>query len=266
MRKEKNQMAKKMWDLKQKADDPKTLDLFIYGDVEAIAIDWVNCTLKESENSANAFRKALEEHSDAEQINIYINSWGGSVAEGTAIYSQLRRHPAQKTVYVDGFACSIASVIAMAGDKIIMPRNTMMMIHNMAWSVYGNAAELRKAADDLDVINKCGQNAYLEKAGGKLDEKTLSELMNAETWLPADRCFELGLCDEVQDRDADMKDAAEAIQKTMQRIEQRIDTSEGLAAQLRKIVEYTKTPVKDPGKPADQATKPGGLFARFSHQ
>ncbi|MBR3038545.1 MAG: Clp protease ClpP [Fibrobacter sp.] len=259
-------MAKKMWDLKQKADDPKTLDLFIYGDVEAITIDWVNCTLKESENSANAFRKALEEHSDAEQINIYINSWGGSVAEGTAIYSQLRRHPAQKTVYVDGFACSIASVIAMAGDKIIMPRNTMMMIHNMAWSVYGNAAELRKAADDLDVINKCGQNAYLEKAGGKLDEKTLSELMNAETWLPADRCFELGLCDEVQDRDADMKDAAEAIQKTMQRIEQRIDTSEGLAAQLRKIVEYTKTPAKDPEKPAEQATKPGGLFARFSHQ
>jgi ATP-dependent protease ClpP protease subunit len=266
MRKEKNQMAKKMWDLKQKADDPKTLDLFIYGDVEAITIDWVNCTLKESENSANAFRKALEEHSDAEQINIYINSWGGSVAEGTAIYSQLRRHPAKKTVYVDGFACSIASVIAMAGDKIIMPRNTMMMIHNMAWSVYGNAAELRKAADDLDVINKCGQNAYLEKAGGKLDEKTLSELMNAETWLPADRCFELGLCDEVQDRDADMKDAAEAIQKTMQRIEQRIDTSTGLAAQLRQIVEYTKTPVKDPGKPAEQATKPGGLFARFSHQ
>lgn len=266
MRKEKNQMAKKMWDLKQKADDPKTLDLFIYGDVEAITIDWVNCTLKESENSANAFRKALEEHSDAEQINIYINSWGGSVAEGTAIYSQLRRHPAQKTVYVDGFACSIASVIAMAGDKIIMPRNTMMMIHNMAWSVFGNAAELRKAADDLDVINKCGQNAYLEKAGGKLDEKTLTELMNAETWLPADRCFELGLCDEVQDRDADMKDAAETIQKVVQRIEQRIDTSDGLAAQLRQIVETVKRPAKEPGKPAEQATKPGGLFARFSHQ
>ena len=97
-------MVKKMWDLKQKADDPKTLDLFIYGDVEQVVFDWEEWTFKESENSANAFRKALGEHADAEQINIYINSWGGSVAEGTAIYSQLRRHPAQKTVYVDGFA------------------------------------------------------------------------------------------------------------------------------------------------------------------
>ena len=75
---------------------------------------------------------------------------------------QLRRHPAHKTVYVDGFACSIASVIAMAGDEVVMPRNTLMMIHNMWMYTSGNAEQLRKAADDLDTINASGRKAYLE--------------------------------------------------------------------------------------------------------
>ena len=86
-----------------------------------------------------AFPKSWPKYPDASEIRIYINSYGGSVFEGTAIYNQLKRHPAHKTVYVDGFACSIASVIAMAGDEVVMPRNTMMMIHNMWSCVCGNA-------------------------------------------------------------------------------------------------------------------------------
>ena len=107
-----------------------------------------------------------------------VAAFGGSVFEGTAIYNQLKRHPAHKTVYVDGFACSIASVIAMAGDEVVMPRNTMMMIHNMWSCVCGNAAELRKAADDLDIINDAGRQAYLSKAGDKLTEEKLAEMMH----------------------------------------------------------------------------------------
>ena len=99
------------------------------------------------------------------QINIYINSRGGSVFEGTAIYNQLRRHPAHKTVYVDGFACSIASVIAMAGDEVVMPRNALMMVHNAMMGVWGNAAELRKAADDLDKINEAGGRPISRRRG-----------------------------------------------------------------------------------------------------
>ena len=136
-------MRKTMWELKQAAT-PGTLELYIYGDVEGDGRNWWTDEVIRSETSANTFREDLAAHPDVSQINIYINSYGGSVFEGTAIYNQLKRHPARKTVYVDGFACSIASVIAMAGDEVVMPRNALMMVHNMWMGVCGNAAELRK--------------------------------------------------------------------------------------------------------------------------
>ena len=184
-------MKKNMWEFKQSAD-PAVAELYIYGDVESDSTNFWTGEVQRSETSANAFRAALEKSPELAQINIYINSYGGSVFEGTAIYNQLRRHPAHKTVYVDGFACSVASVIAMAGDEVVMPKNTLMMIHNMWMGAVGNAAELRKAADDLDTINAAGRRAYLTKAGKKLTEEKLTELMDAETWLTAEQCIALG--------------------------------------------------------------------------
>lgn len=155
----------------------------------------------ESETSAKHFRDELAKHPNAREIKVYINSLGGSVMEGIAIYNQLKRHPAHKTVYVDGFACSIASVIAMAGDTVIMPKNAVMMIHN-AWSyAIGNAAQLRKAADDLEVVNNASRQAYLEKAGDKLSEDKLTELLDAGTYLSAEQCIELGLADTYGEED-----------------------------------------------------------------
>lgn len=236
---------KKMWELKQAAD-PGTLELYIYGDVEGDDYDWWTGEIIRSETSANAFREALAEHPDAQQIDIYINSYGGSVFEGTAIYNQLRRHPAHKTVYVDGFACSIASVIAMAGNEVIMPRNTLMMIHNMSMLAAGNAADLRKAADDLDTINAAGRTAYLDKAGGKLDEEKLAEMMDAETWLTAAECVELGLADQIAERDADMSAASAQLSKATQKLTQRISSMKSLAAQLRALREEAPKPAKEP--------------------
>ena len=118
---------KQMWEIKQQADKPGTMELYIYGDVRGDRRDFWTGETEESQASAEYFKQALEASPNVEQIDIYINSYGGSVFEGTAIYSQLKRHPAHKTVYVDGFACSIASVIAMAGDEIVMPRNALMM-------------------------------------------------------------------------------------------------------------------------------------------
>ena len=86
-------------------------------------------------------------------------------------------------VHIDGFACSIASVIAMAGDEVIMPRNALMMIHNMWMGAVGNAAELRKAADDLDV--NCRTTGLFIQGEGETLEDKLIEMMNAETWLTA---------------------------------------------------------------------------------
>ncbi|WP_371932724.1 head maturation protease, ClpP-related [Bacillus carboniphilus] len=109
----------------------------------------------------------------------------------------LKRHKATVNVYVDGLAASIASVIAMAGDTIHMPKNTMLMIHN-AWTfAYGNATELRKAADDLERVNNSSIQSYLQKTGDKLTEEKLKEMLDAETWLSADEAYEYGLCDVV---------------------------------------------------------------------
>lgn len=178
--------------------EPKTdtLELRIYNTVESDS--W----WKESETSAKHFSDMLKEYENAKEIKIYINSLGGSVFEGIAIYNQLKRHSAHKTVYIDGFACSIASVIAMAGDTVIMPKNTCMMIHN-AWIVaMGNAKELRKAADDLDVINSAAIQAYLDRAGDKLTREKLTEMLDAETYLTAEQCIEYGFADKHSDDDA----------------------------------------------------------------
>lgn len=202
------------WELRQEAGRPNVLQLYVYGYVEPDGYDWWTDEKIESETSANHFREVLAQYPNATEIEIYINSLGGNVVEGTAIYNQLKRHPAHKTVYVDGFAASIASVIAMAGDEVVMPANTLMMIHNMSLDVYGTSKELRKAADDLDVINSTGREAYLQKAGDKLSRERLVEMMDAETWLPARECVELGLADRIaEDVSADPEGGEDAPQQ-----------------------------------------------------
>lgn len=254
-------MNKKLWELKQSANE-NTLDLYIYGDVEGDYWDWWDGYVQ-SETSAKAFRDELAKWPNVTQINLFINSYGGSVFEGTAIYSQLMRHPAKKTAYIDGFACSIASVIAMACDEIVMPRNTMMMIHNMWMGVYGNAAELRKAADDLDTINAAGRQAYLSKAGEKLSEERLTEMMDAETWLTAEQCIEYGLADRFAEENADMTAANNMLQKVNGSISQKINFQKNLAAQLRELAASDKKPAREE-KPAKPENKPGNIMQMFA--
>ena len=177
-----------MTDVKMQADN-STLELSVYDVVESDGW-WY-----ESETSAKHFKAILDENPNVKQINIRINSVGGSVMEGIAIYNQLKAHKAHKTVFVDGFACSIASVIAMAGDTVVMPKVSMMMIHNPWTITQGNAKELHKAADDLDKIAEVSKQAYLAKAGDKLTEAELDAMLDAETYIPAARCIELGLAD-----------------------------------------------------------------------
>lgn len=153
----------------------------------------------DSDTSAAGFRDALKSLGDVKNINLHINSPGGSVFEGIAIYNMLKQNPAKVNVYVDGLAASIASVIAMSGDAIFMPKNAMMMIHNPWTMAVGNADELRKQADDLDQITKASVVTYLNKADGKLDESTLKELMDNETWLTAQEAVDYGLADEVME-------------------------------------------------------------------
>ena len=210
-------MHRTMWEFRQSAEKSDNLELYIYSTVESDGFWW------NSETSARHFKDELAKHPNAKEITVYINSLGGSVMEGIAIYNQLKRHPAHVTVQIDGFACSIASVIAMAGDTVIMPKNTVMMIHN-AWTIaVGNSKELHKAADDLEVINQASRQAYLEKAGGKLSEDKLTELLDGETYLTAAQCMELGLIDSFGDDDADGDTGADPEQLTGMTVQQRLE-------------------------------------------
>ena len=149
-----------------------THKLYIYDDVTAYGpFNWETWTYDESETSAKYFREQLEAIPDSGSIELHVNSNGGSVKEGIAIYNQLKQHKAEKICYVDGFAYSIASVICMACDKIIMGQGTSMLIHNMSMSVYGDAKMLRKCADDLDVLMESNRQIYMERAKNLTEEE-----------------------------------------------------------------------------------------------
>lgn len=213
-----------LYEMKMQAANSKAIDLYIYSDVESDYYDWWTGETVESNTSANHFRNELAAAGDVTQINIYINSLGGSVMEGVAIYNQLRRHKAHKTVYIDGFACSVASVIAMAGDEVIMPSNTMMMIHAPLASVRGHAEDLRKAADELDRISVTTMQAYLQKAKGMLTVEKLTEMYAEETYWSAAQCIELGLADRMADADVDIEAAMAALEsKENAEINQRVE-------------------------------------------
>ena len=241
--------TKRMWEFKQAAQ-PDTLDLFIYGDIEDIAIDWVNMRYVESENSAKFFREELTKHPDVKQINVFVNSYGGYVDEAMAIRNQLKRHPAYVTGYVDGFAASAAAFILTGCDQVKMYSNTMQMIHNIWGIAIGNAKEMRKTADDFDAIMVGNRKAFLEKAGGKLSEGRLIELLDAESWLTAEQCLELGLCDEIIAEEKDLTTAKQMLQKMNTSMEQQLSYNKALAAQLRELAEPPKEP-DPPEKPPE---------------
>jgi len=179
---------KKFWNFKAK--DEKTGELTLYGEISDIS--WWG-----DEVTPKQFKDDLDALGDIDILNVYINSPGGDVFAGQTIHSILKRHNAQVQVYVDGVAASIASVIAMAGDIVTMPKNAMMMIHNPWTFAVGNAKDFRKLADDLDKIGGSMVEAYESKASIERDK--LIELLNAETWLSADECKEYGFCDEVEE-------------------------------------------------------------------
>ena len=140
---------------------------------------------------------------DVEKIHVHINSGGGSVFGGIAIYNLLKNHKAEIIVHVDALAASIASVIAMAGDKIIIPKNAQLMIHKPMALVSGNADEMRKEADVLDGCQKVILSTYMDHVKEGVTEKTINDLINAETWLNGEECQ--------QYFDFDMEESNEAV-------------------------------------------------------
>ena len=161
-------------------------ELHIYGDITSWP--WL-----ESDVSSFNLSKELAELDSTKPLTVYINSYGGEVAEGIAIYNQLKRFEQCKTV-VDGYAASIASVIFMAGKERVMSPSSLLFIHNAWMRTAGNSVQLRKDADDLEKITAASMQAYLEHVN--IGEDKLKEMLDAETWLNADEAVEMGFATE----------------------------------------------------------------------
>jgi ATP-dependent protease ClpP protease subunit len=148
--------------------------------------------------TASDFVAELSELAGVTQIDLHVNSPGGDVFEGLAIMNCLRAHPANVTTYVDGIAASIASVIAMAGDQIVMGPHSQLMIHEGSALCIGNAADMRKTAELLDFQSDNIAGVYAARAGGTVE--AWRALMVAETWYTAEEAVKAGLADEVAQR------------------------------------------------------------------
>lgn len=218
-------MARKWFDVRAEADQ-KELRVSIRG----IIGEW-GVTDRD-------FIREVEAAGDVELIHVAINSRGGDVDHGLAIYNYLRTHPALVSVRVEGVAASSASVVAMAGDEIIMPANALMMVHNPWTFAAGNAAELRKTADDLEQFEKALLATYSARTGK--DEGEIKTLLDDETWLTAQEAKELGFADKVE---ALAQPAAVALAKAM-----------NIPAEvLAKLSELEKQPAPEPESPPEPA-------------
>lgn len=204
MAKHKNKETRRFYSL---VKNGREADLDIYGDIAGDSY-W-GC---ESDIGIFKLSRQLEELDDIDHINVNINSYGGEVAEGIAIYNALVRHPASITTRCDGMACSIASVIFMAGDERIMYEPSILMIHNASSMAWGTAADLRKAAEDNEKITSMSKAAYMQCIN--ISEQELTELMDAETWITPAEAYNMGFATAVESR-ADSSDPSQSTRQTL---------------------------------------------------
>lgn len=216
-------------------EEKKTAEILIYGDITSW--EWI-----ESDVSSYTLTKEIQSlPEDIDTIKVYINSYGGEVAEGLAIYNELKRHKAKVVTYCDGFAASIASVIFMAGDERIMNNASLLFIHN-AWSYCsGNSNELKKAAEDLEKITQASVNAYMENVN--ISEDELKEYMDAETWLSPMECLDMGFCTTIEGSSESDK-ATQSVRKAM----------------FEKLINKSKPEQKEPKVPEPEQPKEEGNF------
>lgn len=221
----------------------KEANINIYGDITSYAYE------PRGEVSAYNLSRQLEEMQDVDTINVYISSYGGEVKEGLAIYNALKNHKAKVRTYCDSFACSIASVIFMAGDERIMSNASLLMIHNAWTTAVGNADELRKQAKDLDVITSASVAAYMERA--TITEKELRKLMDAETWITPEKAVEYGFAtsileDKAEHASQNVKMSLMNVILAAQDAQEREENGDGeeVPAEKKKLAEGNEKPRK----------------------
>ena len=175
-------MQKEWYKIKNKSSE--VADVYLFNDIGTFGI------------TAQNFIDEIKEYEDTE-LNIHINSLGGEVFEGMAIYSIIQRRKAKTTVYIEGIAASIASVIALAADEVIMSENSLLMIHNAWGGTQGEAKDMRKQAEILEKITNEIAEVYVKKT--KIPYNEIVEMMDEETWLTAQEAVALGFVDSISE-------------------------------------------------------------------
>lgn len=230
-------LEKLKFDFKQELNSD-TLEIRLYGEVQSDHVNWWTGEKTQSKTSQDYFAEELDKHKDVKNIILYINSEGGSVEQGYGIYANLKRHPAYKTCYVDGFANSIASIVAMSCDKIVMYANSVMGIHNMSMLCWGNAAEHRKCAEDLDRLMEGNREIYMQRSNGKITLEKLTELLDNETYLTAKECLEYGFCDEIDEaKPADPEKLKQASQNMYLNAQQSFNAAQSLHLAIKQLAD-----------------------------
>lgn len=181
-------MKDRFWQIKNQVNGSG--EILLYGPI-ASSRSWFNDTVTPQE-----FARDLESL-NGKDVTVHINSGGGDVFAAHAIHNQLVAYKGRVTVIIDGLAASAATIVAMAGQKIIMPSNSMMMIHNPAIGMddYYTAEDLQKYVDALTAIKGSIVAAYKKRC--KLSSEELEILMDAETWMGAQECLDKGFADEI---------------------------------------------------------------------
>lgn len=209
-------MQEKMmnWRMEPVQAENKTL-LYIYDDVSEYGeFNWDTWQYDASETSAKYFAAKLGEIPDGQTIELHINSDGGSVKEGVAIYNLLRQKQNHKVGIVDGVAHSVAFLILQACDERKMCLGTTALVHNMWMYCCGNATQLRKYADDLDDMMESNRQVFLARSS--ISEGELVRIMEQETYLTPNKALEYGLIDEICNQEAISSGAEEPLEKLRQ--------------------------------------------------
>ncbi len=184
----------------------KETELYIYGNIEEKT--WIDDWLGTGKKKTDAFtlKDALMQV-DTPNLTVRINSYGGDVSEGLAIYSLLSEFKGHLTTIVDGFACSAASVVFMAGQERIVPENGLLMIHNAWTEAKGDSNRMKKVAEDLEKITRPSIDIYVNKT--KLTEEEIKAKMDKEEWITSQEAYEWGFST-TQERKKEYKQAVEA--------------------------------------------------------
>ncbi|MFD3231638.1 ClpP-like prohead protease/major capsid protein fusion protein [Rahnella aceris] len=208
-----------------KASGDKTADIYIYDEIGYWGV------------TARQFASSMKALGDLNHINLHIHSPGGDVFDGIAIYNLLNSHTASKTVYIDGLAASMASVIAMVGNPIIMPENAMMMIHKPWGITGGDANDMRDYADLLDKVEAVLIPSYAKKTGKTPDELAL--MLGEETWMTAQECLEHGFADQI----------STAVQAMARINSKRIEEFDAMPNALKNMITKPKATTQAPANP-----------------